>query len=195
MSSLLLFSGGVDSAAIAYWKRPDLLLHIDYGQVPAQGELRAARIIASRLNLPLRELRADCSAIGSGDLAGSLPSLSAPASSWWPFRNQLLVTLGAAVAIHLDVDIMLIGTVASDGLYMDGRPEFIHALNNLLLVQEGGLRLQAPAIHLTASQLVRESGIPCSILAWSHSCHVSDFSCGQCRGCISRYSTICDACP
>jgi 7-cyano-7-deazaguanine synthase len=95
MSSLLLFSGGIDSAAIAYWKRPDLLLHIDYGHITATGELRAARTIAKRVAIPLKELRTDCSAIGYGDLAGGRSAPSAPASSWWPFRNQLLATLEA----------------------------------------------------------------------------------------------------
>lgn len=194
MNSLLLFSGGIDSAALAYWKRPDLLLHIDYGQIPASGELKAAQIIATRLNLPLKELRADCSAVGSGDLAGRPSHSRAPTSSWWPFRNQLLATLGSAVALDLGLDTVLIGTVASDDLYSDGGPEFFRVLRSLIELQEGKIGLEAPALYLTTGQLIQMSGIPCSMLGWAFSCHMSNWACGQCRGCLNRYRTIRDAC-
>ena len=37
----MLLSGGMDSIAVAYWRRPSLAITIDYGQVPAAGELRS----------------------------------------------------------------------------------------------------------------------------------------------------------
>lgn len=194
MNSLLLFSGGIESTAIAFWKRPDLLLHIDYGHLPAQGEIRAARTIATRLQLPLKEARIDCSATGSGELSGRAHALCAPATSWWPFRNQLLITLGAAVAVNLGIEILLIGSVASDRLYADSTPEFLEAMRNTIRLQEGGVTLVAPAIHLTTSQLVQESQVPRSLLARTHSCHVSNVACGQCRGCLHHYQTAREAC-
>jgi len=166
MSTLLLFSGGIESTALAFWKRPDLLLHIDYGHLAAQGELRAARAIATRINLPLNELRADCSTIGSGALAGRPAALPAPASSWWPFRNQLLITLGAAFALNHGIDTLLLGSVASDRLYLDGTANFVNCLRELLGLQEGHICLEAPAISLTTNQLIQQSKIPCSLLAW-----------------------------
>jgi 7-cyano-7-deazaguanine synthase len=195
MSTLLLFSGGIESTAIAYWKRPDFLLHIDYGHLPALGELRAARAIATRINLPLKAVRADCSTIGSGELAGCTPIACAPSPSWWPFRNQLLVTLGATVALDLGADIVLFGSVASDRLYADGTPQFLDTLRALIGLQEGNLCLEAPAINLTTSQLVQESHVPYSLLAWTHSCHVSNWACGQCRGCIHHYQVMQESCP
>ena len=51
------------------------------------------------------------------------------------------------------------------------------------------LRLRAPAIELTASELVRMSGVPSELLSWAHSCHVSEYACGLCRGCQKHYST------
>jgi 7-cyano-7-deazaguanine synthase len=190
MSSLLLFSGGIDSAAVAYWKRPDLLLHIDYGQLAASGELRAARVIAKRINIPLKELRADCSAVGSGDLVGSQSSPCAPSSSWWPFRNQLLATLGAAVAVNSGIETLMIATVTPDRMYRDGSNEFIVRFREVLAIQEGTLGFEAPSIELTTSQLVQKSRIPCSILAWSYSCHLGSSACGRCRGCLNRYNTL-----
>jgi 7-cyano-7-deazaguanine synthase len=187
MSAVLLFSGGIESTAIAYWKRPEFLLHIDYGHRPAMGELRAARAIAKRTNLSLKEVRVDCSAIGSGELAGCAPKSCAPASSWWPFRNQLLITFGATVALDLCADILYFGSVATDRLYADNSPQFLDTLRRLIALQEGNLSLEGPAINLTTRQLVHESRIPYSLLAWTHSCHVSNWACGQCRGCLHHY--------
>ena len=56
-------------------------------------------------------------------------------------------------------------------------------------LQEGGITVTAPAISMTAVDLVRMSGIPREVLAWAHSCHISDFACGQCRGCVKHYKT------
>ena len=40
MNTALLLSGGMDSIALAYWKRPDIALTIDYGQAAADAEER-----------------------------------------------------------------------------------------------------------------------------------------------------------
>ena len=38
----LLLSGGMDSTSIAWWKRPDVAISVDYGQRAAAAELEAA---------------------------------------------------------------------------------------------------------------------------------------------------------
>ena len=43
MTAALLLSGGMDSVAIAYWKRPRYGITINYGQEPAEGEIRACK--------------------------------------------------------------------------------------------------------------------------------------------------------
>ena len=85
--------GRVDSSAIALLERPQLAIVVDYGQLPAAGERRAALIIAKRLDIPLETIVVDCSSLGSGDMAGICASPHAPVPEWWPYRNQLLVTL------------------------------------------------------------------------------------------------------
>ena len=42
MKTALLLSGGMDSIAIAWWKRPDIALTLDYGQQAANAEIKAA---------------------------------------------------------------------------------------------------------------------------------------------------------
>jgi len=173
----------MDSVALAYWKRPTHAFTIDYGQLAARGEFQAARAVAESLGIVHHEITVDCRALGSGDMAGSAAHGEAPASDWWPYRNQLLITLAAMKAIALSVQTLWIGTVQTDGVHLDGTPEFVSRLDALMAFQEGGLHVEAPAIGVTTASLVETSGIPTSLLAWSHSCHVSDIACGQCRGC------------
>jgi 7-cyano-7-deazaguanine synthase len=178
-----LLSGGMDSIALAWGIRPDLALTIDYGQLAAQAEIRAASTVCQRLDIPHRAIKIDCSSLGSGDMAGTDPAPVAPVSEWWPFRNQLIITFGAAVALREGMSHLLIGSVSSDGVHADGKREFFESLNLVLQLQEGAIVLEAPAIEDTTVSLCRRVAIPFEVLAWSHSCHVSNYACGWCRGC------------
>lgn len=186
----LLLSGGMDSLCIAWWKRPDLAITVDYGQLPAAAEITASQVICERLDIQHHVLRIDCRSLGSGDMAGSAPSVHAPASDWWPYRNQLLVTLAAMKAIALGTNELWIGTVRSDITHRDGAPEFVAALNALLALQEGHMQVAAPAIGMTTAELVRRSGVPPEFLAWAHSCHKADVACGACRGCNKYFEVL-----
>lgn len=189
MKTALLLSGGMDSTALAAWRRPLVAITIDYGQLPAEGEKRAASAVAAALNIEHHIISADLSALGSGDLAGAAALPVAGVPEWWPFRNQLLITLAAMKGVALGVGEIIIGVLKTDGAHVDGRLEFIAALDTVLRLQEGALRLAAPAIDLTAAELVRASGATPELLGWSHSCHLSEYACGTCRGCRKHYET------
>lgn len=192
MSTALLLSGGMDSIAIAYWHRPEVAITVNYGQRPAAAEIRAANAVAEILGIDHYVIEADLRALGSGDMAGT-PALDvSPVSEWWPFRNQMLVTLAAMKGVALGTQKLFIGTLKTDEQHADGRAEFIRALDVLIGCQEGGLRLEAPAINLSAVELVHKSGITMDMLAWAHSCHVSEYACGLCRGCRKHYETLRD---
>jgi 7-cyano-7-deazaguanine synthase len=186
----LLLSGGMDSLCIAWWKRPDVAITIDYGQLPAQAEVAAAAAVCERLGVEHHVLRVDCRALGSGDMAGAAASPHAPATDWWPYRNQLLITMAAMRAIGLGVSRLWIGTVRSDGTHRDGTATFVAAISTLLGLQEGGLRVEAPAIGLSTAELARTAGVPPDLLAWAHSCHKADVACGQCRGCNKYFEVL-----
>lgn len=190
LKRLLLLSGGMDSIALAWALRPELCLTVDYGQLGAVGEARAAAAVCAELGLRHCLVRADCSALGSGDMAGCEPSRVAPVPEWWPFRNQLLITIGAAVAIRERLDTVVIGTVANDRSHADGRAEFIETMNRLLKMQEGQIGLEAPSIGETTVELCRRVKVPHSVLGWSHSCHTGAFGCGLCRGCNKHRETM-----
>jgi 7-cyano-7-deazaguanine synthase len=191
VSEWLLLSGGMDSAALAAWRRPARCVFVDYGQRPAAGEERAAGAVAGALGLAMTVVRADCSAVGAGPLAGRQPAGLSPNAEWWPFRNQLLVTLGGSVAVRDGATALVIGTVSGDGgRHADGTPEFVAGLGALMARQEGGLRLLAPAIEMTPVELVSCSGIGDEVLGWTHSCHRAASACGSCSGCWKRRVTL-----
>lgn len=186
MTSLLLLSGGIDSTSIAYAYRPSICLTIDYGQRAAVGENRAAAAVCNELAIRHESIKLDWSVLGCGTMAGKPRSEHSEHEEWWPFRNQLLITAGAAIAIKYGLTTILIGTVSSDVRHGDGSRHFVESISELLRLQEGGISLSAPAIDMTSELLVMSSGIPNEILAFAHSCHVSGWACGQCNGCIKH---------
>lgn len=186
----VLLSGGVDSIALTYWKRPQVAFTIDYGQAPAEAEVHASTQVCRELAIEHDVLRVDCSAIGSGDLANTPALAVAPVPEWWPFRNQLLITIAAARALARGVDRLLLGAVITDRVHADGGPEFVAALSSVIALQEGGIVVDAPAIELSSAALVRASEVPAALLAWAHSCHVGNLACGRCRGCAKHFTTM-----
>lgn len=187
--SLLLLSGGHDSIALAAWVRPAACVTIDYGQRPVEGELRAAAAVAEALGLPWNSFAVNLTPVGSGLLHSDDKSLKAgsinpPSPEWWPYRNQLLVTLAAAWALPRGFDQIVVGSVSSDGdRHLDGTLGFYTRLDDLVAYQEGGIRVIAPAIGMTTVDLINTSGVTDDVLGFAHSCHVAAYPCGSCPGC------------
>jgi 7-cyano-7-deazaguanine synthase len=186
----VLLSGGIDSIALTFWQRPEYAITIDYGQRAAATELATSAEIARSLGVSHEIIRVGCSSLGSGDMAGQAASSYAPVAEWWPFRNQLLLTLAAMRAIALHLDELMLGSVASDCSHADGRPEFFTQIDALIAMQEGGIRISAPAVGMTTVELVQKSGTPRDLIAWAHSCHTGGLACGACRGCNKHYDVM-----
>ena len=189
MKNAILLSGGIDSASIAYWIKPDLAININYGQKCAEAELRASAAIAKAIKIKLININIDCSSLGSGDLTGNKPIKIAPVSEWWPFRNQLLITMASMKAINFGIKELIFGAVITDSKHTDGTLKFYKKINELIQYQEGKIKISVPAIKMTSEQLVLKSKIPLSILGWTHSCHVSNYPCGICNGCSKHIQT------
>lgn len=188
--SILLLSGGVDSTALAYSEHPDLAITVDYGQVCAEAEVKASSRICDELDLTHSVLKVDCSGLGAGSLAETEQLTVAETPEWWPFRNQLIITLAAMDAVRRNADKLILGSVRTDQEHADGREEFYEMIDELLSFQEGHLEVSVPAIDLTSEQLIEQSNVPQSLLGWTHSCHQSNVACGQCRGCMKRHRVL-----
>jgi 7-cyano-7-deazaguanine synthase len=219
---VLLLSGGMDSAALAHWLRPAATLYIDYGQRPAGSEERAASAVADALELPLDIVRVDLSTLGAGlllteestgnsmrpgeesevevGLDASVASAVAPSPEWWPLRNQLLCSLAAAWALSrrapsgTPIRKVLTATVAGDASrHVDGTSAFYEAMDAVTAMQEGNIRVFAPAAGLSAAELVRASGVTEEVLGWTHSCHRGAVPCAACPGCWKRADVLAEA--
>lgn len=180
----LLFTGGLDSTALAWMVRPEKLVFFDYGQRPAKGEERAARAVATAVGIALDVRRVDMSAFGHGTMSTSGTPLAsaAKAPEFWPYRNQMLITLAAMTYAADPLSEILVGTVVGDDAHPDGRKDFVSAVDSLVR-QQSGVRVVAPAIEMTTLQLIRKAAVPRSVLGWTFSCHTGEWACGCCRGC------------
>lgn len=187
----LLLSGGMDSIALLYWKRPDIALTIDYGQKCAEAEIRSSQYACKHLNIDHHILRIDGSALGSGDMSNEKPHPLAPQTDWWPYRNQFLITIAAMKLIKDGVTNILIGSVKTDEQFKDGTKKFIQLINELISFQEGNITIEAPASDMSTSELILKAQIPMSLLYCAHSCHTGNVACGQCRGC-QKYMYVID---
>lgn len=191
----------LDSTALAWALRPAAGIVINYGQAPATGEVRAARAVGDEVGVEVHTLTVDLSAVGSGLLATGALGLAAaqrgevdpgsPSPEWWPYRNQLLATIAAAWAYGRGYAEILTGTVAPDAArHTDGSMLFYDRLDALVSLQEGAMRVSAPAAHIDTGQLLRVTGVPRRVLGWTHSCHVSGYACGRCPGCFKAETTL-----
>lgn len=186
---LLLFSGGMDSTALAYQERPDVCLTVDYGQRPAAGEIRAAAALSRHMGLRHEVAAVDFSSLGLGSLAGKPSAEIAQAPEWWPYRNQMLITIAGMRFVAEGLKEIIFGAVATD-VHADGKAPFVRAVDRLVQLQEGGVRVAAPAHRLHPMTLIRKSAIPYDLLGATFSCHVLDTPCGTCRGCQKHADTM-----
>lgn len=189
-NTAILLSGGMDSIALAYWKRPGHSITIDYGQKPAKAEIHAATQVSNFLGMEHHIVRVDCAQLGSGDMVGTNPLAVAPITEWWPYRNQLLVTLACMKGIILGITELLVGSISTDTSHKDGSKEFYKYISELIKYQEGKIDITVPAIELTTTELIKKSKLPTSLLLWAHSCHTSNEPCMHCNGCKKYLFTL-----
>jgi 7-cyano-7-deazaguanine synthase len=150
---------------------------VDYGQAAADAEIQAAASITKWLGVKHKVLTV-APYVDVGRPKGQTEAISI----WWPFRNQLLVTLAAIATTELGASEIQIGLVKGD-IYKDCTAEFVRCMNRLLSAQERKIKLNAPARHLTTLSLLKNSSIPYDLLGITISCHVGNVPCGQCAGC------------
>lgn len=185
----LLLSGGLDSSALAYWLKPDVCLTINYGQRAARGEIAASSALCKQLDLRYEVINVDLSALGSGAMAGKEAAAGSAAVEFWPYRNQMLVTLAAMSLMPRGVTEIMIGTVSTDR-HADGRAAFLRYIDRTLALQEGGLRLAAPARRMSTVKLLETSAFPFELIGLTFSCHVHEYACGQCGGCTKHRECV-----
>lgn len=189
--SLLLISGGIDSAAIAFAFRPKHALIVDYGQRPFAGELRAAQQICARLEMTLHNIRCDLSGNARGIMFGNVKSndLRAPSPEWVPLRNFILAGIAGNLSARLGAGEVLIGSVKSDQIHADGKRQYINKIREIMDMDESQVEFKAPFLDFESHEAVEISQMPTELLWLTHSCHLSEVACGHCRGCHKNFAT------
>ena len=101
------------------------------------------------------------------------------------------MTAGASIALRENLTRVIVGSVATDGSrHVDGTAAFYELLDRLIRMQDGAIRVIAPALHLSTAQLLTESGLGEDVLGWTVSCHRADYPCGACPGCRKRTEVL-----
>jgi 7-cyano-7-deazaguanine synthase len=182
----LLLSGGIESSCLAFWKRPQLCITVDYGQACAEMEIETSASIARKLKLKHAVVHAPVQqkfGLSRVDEKSNKPE-------FWPFRNQFIGTVAAMHLYGSKAKEIWFGTVRTDSRFSDGSKMFFRRLDSLTVHQEGGIAIRAPAISLSTEQLIEKSKTPWSILGATFSCHRGNTACGDCPGCEKQRSVL-----
>ena len=203
--SLVLLSGGMDSATALYWARrrrgPVHALTVEYGQ-RHEREISSARRIARSagvashgvVRLPIRSLLRSALTDRRAPLRGSGVAAGIP-TTYVPARNTIFLALALASAESRRCARIVLGINALDySGYPDCRPEFLRAFRRVArLGTKAGVeghrepRIDAPLLRLSKSEIVvlgDRLGVPWE-LTWS--CYRGGRRpCGSCDSCRLR---------
>lgn len=211
MKKVVLLSGGVDSStclavALQDCEPTDVLaVNMYYGQKHDR-EMQSARDIVAFYGVELMEVdlsvifaRSDCSllkrsnnAIPEGSYAEQQKEdVGKPVSTYVPFRNGLMLSAAASIAISVGARYIYYGAHADDAAgnaYPDCSIEFTDAMNKAVYEGSGGtVNIIAPFISCNKAEVVKK-GIELNVpyrLTWS--CYNGgDKPCGKCGTCIDR---------
>lgn len=206
--SVILLSGGLDStvalALLLQEREPKrvVALFVDYSQWNAKDEITATRNICTYYRvLWLRRVRIE-------GLWTNNPMTSA--YSWKPgkragprnheqaelgFRNGVLLSAAAAMAVEVEADEIWIGTHPDapewEGPhYADVTPDFMHCMQGAFLtgIPEGRVpRLRVPFEAYERPSLINLKGKELNVpFALTYSCFMANGPCGTCPKCLNR---------
>lgn len=211
MKKVVLLSGGVDSStclavALQDCEPTDVLaVNMYYGQKHDR-EMQSARNIAAFYGVELMEVdlsvifsKSDCSLLKRSNIAipeGSYAEQQKetdgkPVSTYVPFRNGLMLSAVASIAISVGASEIYYGAHADDAAgnaYPDCSTDFTNAINKAIYEGSGKtVSVIAPFITCNKSEVVKkglELNVPYE-LTWS--CYNGgEEPCGKCGTCIDR---------
>ena len=211
MKKIVLLSGGVDSttclAVAMEYTEPENVLAVNmyYGQRHEKDTL-SARKIAAYYGVELMEMdlsvifsKSDCSLLKTSNKAipeGSYAeqqrkNQGKPISTYVPFRNGLMLSAAASIAVSVGAESIYYGAHADDAAgnaYPDCSFEFTQKINDAIFLGTAGqVKVIAPFVNASKADVVKEGlrlGVPYE-LTWS--CYEGgEHPCGKCGTCIDR---------
>jgi 7-cyano-7-deazaguanine synthase len=185
----ILLSGGIDSTALAYKNRNHCCLTIgfNYGQRHVS-EVRYARATAKKLGMEFIEV--ELFQVKDLFLRCALTD-GASDSVVAKNRNEVFLSIACAIAAGKGIPEVLFGATAEDyARFPDCRPAWLDSLNKTHRLAQLKVRVSAPFIHKTKSQVVelaRKLGVP---FEETMSCYAGN-NCGKCLACKTRKAALC----
>jgi 7-cyano-7-deazaguanine synthase len=203
--SVVLLSGGLDSATALAWARARghlcHALSFAYGQRHGV-EVDAARAVARALGAASHKiLDVDLGAIGGSALTDpAIPVPLAPSNgipvTYVPARNTIFLAFALGWAEVCGADGIVIGVNAIDySGYPDCRPEYIEAFARLAnlatraAVEGRRISIHAPLLHWSKARIIAEGTRLGVDYALTVSCYQADAdarACGRCDACRLR---------
>jgi 7-cyano-7-deazaguanine synthase len=204
-SSLVLLSGGMDSATLLWWLKerhpgPIHALSVDYHQRHRIELEWAARLAREAGTAAHKIIDLDLSAIGGSPLTD--PGLQVPTAqddqqiaTVVPFRNLLFVALAAAYAETQGIGDLYLAPVRDDyRSYRDCRREFYDSLEQSLglgATRQTAFKLHTPFVEKWKTEIVNIGlglGVPYQL---THTCYQGRRpACGVCDACVERLAAF-----
>ncbi len=210
-TAIVLLSGGLDSATtLAIAKAEGFACHaltFDYGQRHSV-ELDAARAIAASIGVAEHQfIELDLRAFGGSALTADIDvpkdrdlQVTDIPVTYVPARNTIFLAFALAYAEVRSAQDIYVGVNAIDySGYPDCRPAFITAFEKMAnvatraAVEGAPVRIHAPLLHCSKTQIIRR-GLELGVdYANTHSCYdpANDGShCGRCDSCRLRLTAF-----
>lgn len=203
--AVILVSGGLDSTTVLAMARARgyacYTLSFDYGQ-----RHRAELAAAERVSRALGDVEHKVVSLNLDSIGGSAltdPDIAVPEEAsegipvtYVPARNTVFLSIALGWAEVLGAEAIFIGVNAVDySGYPDCRPEFVAAFETLANlatragVEGGKLRVEAPLMHMSKGEIIREGlqlGVDYSLTVSCYQATEAGLACGKCDACRLR---------
>lgn len=203
--AVVLVSGGLDSTTVLAMARARgyacYTLSFDYGQ-RHRAELAAAeRVSRAQGDVEHKVVSLNLDSIGGSALTD--PDIAVPEEAtegipvtYVPARNTVFLSIALGWAEVLGAEAIFIGVNAVDySGYPDCRPAFVAAFETLANlatragVEGGKLRVEAPLMHMSKGEIIREGlklGVDYSLTVSCYQATEAGLACGRCDACRLR---------
>lgn len=203
MSSVIIYSGGMDSSVLLHLRRTDIVTAItfQYGSKHNARELESARANCMALGIEHKVVHLDFVAdLFRSDLlqsGGSIPEGhfedEIMRSTVVPFRNGIMLSIATGIAESMDCNEVLIANHAGDhAIYPDCRALFIRAMG--MAMTEGTfshIQLIAPFTRMTKREIALEGKRIGMDFGLTYSCYKGGpIHCGKCGTCVERKEAL-----
>lgn len=203
--AVVLVSGGLDSTTVLAMARARgyacYTLSFDYGQ-----RHRAELAAAERVSLAQGDVEHKVVSLNLDSIGGSAltdPDIAVPEEAtegipvtYVPARNTVFLSIALGWAEVLGAEAIFIGVNAVDySGYPDCRPAFVAAFETLanlatrVGVEGGKLRVEAPLMHMSKGEIIREGlqlGVDYSLTVSCYQATDAGLACGRCDACRLR---------